>query len=110
MKYLKMEGLDEETRVAILYNCGLCCLHIEDYHQAVTYLAEAAEKSRSPYAYYNLGCAYIGREDYPSAEAAFKQALELSEEAGGSLLPTEQECFRAALLEAEQRAGTGESS
>lgn len=110
MKYLEMEGLDEETRATIQYNCGLCCLHIEEYHQAVTYLTEAAEKSSSPYAYYNLGCAYIGREDYLSAETAFKRALELSEEPGSPVLPVEQECFRAALLEAEQRAGTGESS
>lgn len=110
MKYLKMEGLDEETRATIQYNCGLCCLHIEDYHQAVTYLEDAAEKSSSPYAYYNLGCAYIGREDYPSAEAAFKRALDLSEEADSPVLPEEQRCFRAALLEAEQRAGTGESA
>lgn len=100
-KYLQMENLDEQTKATIRFNLGVCCLHTGDYHQAVTYLADAADKFHSFKAYYNLGCAYMGEKEYSQAWDAFETALELSEEADSTATRADQEQIRAALENAE---------
>lgn len=100
-KYLQMENLDEQTKATIRFNLGVCCLHTGDYHQAVTYLADAADKFHSFKAYYNLGCAYMGEKEYSQARDAFETAQKLSEEADSTATRADQEQIRAALENAE---------
>lgn len=106
MKFLQIEDLDEQMKATIEYNCGICCLHMKDYHQAVTYLSEAASKTRSPYAYYNLGCAYMDSGEYPNAEDAFKMAVELVGESGSTVASEDQDHFRTALEDVKRQTGS----
>lgn len=102
IEFLQIEDLDEQTKAAVKYNYGICCLRMEGRHpEAVEYLLDAASMSRSPYAYYNLGCAYLNSEEYKEAVEALTTALELSAKSGWDVPPEDMECFSAALAEAK---------
>lgn len=102
LQFLQIEDLDEQTEATVKYNCGICCLRMGDCHQAITYLTDAASVSRSPYAYYNLGRAYLDNGEYSNAKEALETALELSGAPGSMVTPEEKECFGSALEEAER--------
>lgn len=105
MQFLQLDDLDEQTIATVEYNCGICCLYMGDYNQAVIYLSDAARKTDSPYAYFNLGCAYISGKEYTHAENAFKMAVDLSSGTGSAATPEDQVRFRAALEDAKQQTG-----
>lgn len=103
LEFLQIEDLDEQTEATVKYNCGICCLRMGNCHQAITYLTDAAGVSRSPHAYYNLGCAYLDNGEYPNAVEALETALELSGAPGSTVTSEEQERFREALEEAKRQ-------
>lgn len=109
MEFLKIEDLDEQTKATVEYNCGIYCLHIGNLYQAVVYLQDAASKSNNPYAYYNLGCAYLDSRD-PKAEEAFQMALDLSGEPGSTVTLEDQKRFSDALEDAKRWNGSTSES
>ena len=83
LDFMQIEDLDKQTRTAVKYNYGTCCLRMAGrLPEAVPYLSDAASVSCNPYAYYNLGCAYLYSQEYEKAEKALETALELSDKPG----------------------------
>ena len=103
LDFMQIEDLDKQTRTAVKYNYGTCCLRMAGrLPEAVPYLSDAASVSCNPYAYYNLGCAYLYSQEYEKAEKALETALELSDKPGWNAPAEDKEHFRAALTEAEE--------
>lgn len=103
LDFMQIEDLDKQTRAAVKYNYGTCCLRMEGrLPEAVPYLSDAAGVSCNPYAYYNLGCAYLYSREYEKAEEALETALELSGKPGWNVPAEDKEQFHAALTEAEE--------
>lgn len=95
-EFLRLENLDAQTEASIRYNKGICNLCMENYHQAVTDLEEAATLSENPAAYYNLGLAYMGLGNDEDAGKAFDIAVSLAEVPGNTVSDGERQQYRTA--------------
>lgn len=99
--FLLMEGLDEEIKMTIYYDRGICYYHTENYYQATSDFKEVAIRSSNPDAYYNLGCAYLNQESYQEAYEAFGQAVSIANATGSTISQTVKQTYYEAQKYAE---------
>lgn len=64
---------------AICYDRGLARLYLEEYNQAVSDFSAVTEQVEYPDAYYNLGNALLGLENFEKALEAYEHALSLEQ-------------------------------
>lgn len=76
-EFLKSVESDSEIAVTIHFNLGLAHFHLEEWNEAVTDFAIAADQAHHPDAYYNLGVAKMNLNENESALESLNKALAL---------------------------------
>lgn len=76
-----LEGVEADSRLsaAIRYDRGLAYLYLQEYEQAVSDFTAVTAQADYPDAYYNLGNALAGLQNYEEALEAYDTALKLEQ-------------------------------
>ena len=78
-EFLETVEPDSHMAAAIRYDLGLAHLYLEEYNQAVSDFSAVIVQVDYPDAYYNLGNALVGLQNYEKALDAYESAIKLEQ-------------------------------